>query len=313
MLTSAQRITAMTIDTDLDLTPAASTDNPVEARRAQARAWFEGLRDRICAEIETLEREAPAELFPGEPATFSYKPWQRKTGAGGGVGGFLSNGRLFEKIGIHTSSANGKLTPEMARNVPGDGSLDYVSTSISLIMHPRSPRVPTVHMNTRFLSTSKGWFGGGADLTPMLPEQRSQDAEDAVTFHAAMKRACDTHDPAYYEKFKPWADTYFFLPHRGVARGVGGIFFDYLNSGDFDRDFAFTRDVGSALLDVYPRIVRKRMIEPWTDEERAQQLACRGLYVEFNLLYDRGTMFGLQTGGNTETIMSSMPPLVSWS
>lgn len=303
----------MTIDTDLDRTPAASSENPVEARRTQARAWFEGLRDRICAEIETLEREAPAELFPGEPATFTYKPWQRKTGAGGGVGGFLSNGRLFEKIGIHTSSANGKLTPEMAKNVPGDGSLDYVSTSISLIMHPRSPRVPTVHMNTRFLSTSQGWFGGGADLTPMLPEQRSQDAEDAVIFHTAMKHACDAHDPTYYDKFKPWADTYFFLPHRGVARGVGGIFFDYLNSGDFDRDFAFTRAVGSALLDVYPKIVRKRMIEPWTDAERAQQLACRGLYVEFNLLYDRGTMFGLQTGGNTETIMSSMPPLVSWS
>ncbi|WP_022723261.1 oxygen-dependent coproporphyrinogen oxidase [Rhodopseudomonas sp. B29] len=307
----------MTIDTDLDAdsgrTPAAS-DNPVEARRAQARAWFEGLRDKICAEVETLEREAPAALFPGEPATFTYKPWQRKTGSGGGVGGFLSNGRLFEKIGIHTSSANGQLTPEMAKSVPGDGvSRDYVSTSISLIMHPRSPRVPTVHMNTRFLSTSQGWFGGGADLTPMLPEQRSQEAEDAVTFHAAMKRACDAHDPGYYDQFKPWADKYFFLPHRGTARGVGGIFFDYLNSGNFDHDFAFARDVGQALLEVYPQIVRKRMQEAWTEEERAQQLACRGLYVEFNLLYDRGTMFGLQTGGNTETIMSSMPPLVSWS
>ncbi|MCD0423164.1 oxygen-dependent coproporphyrinogen oxidase [Rhodopseudomonas sp. BR0M22] len=304
----------MAIDTDLERSPETSQHAAVEARRTAARAWFEGLRDRICAEIEVLEREAPAELFPGEPATFTYKPWQRKTGSGGGVGGFLSNGRLFEKIGIHTSSANGKLTQEMARNLPGDGvSLDYVSTSISLIMHPRSPRVPTVHMNTRFLSTSQGWFGGGADLTPMLPEQRSQDAEDAVIFHNAMKRACDAHDPAYYDKFKPWADTYFFLPHRGVARGVGGIFFDHLDSGDFDRDFAFAREVGSALLDVYPKIVRKRMVEPWTDEERAQQLACRGLYVEFNLLYDRGTMFGLQTGGNTETIMSSMPPLVSWS
>ena len=261
-----------------------------------------------------LEREAPVELFPGKPATFTYKPWTRATGAGGGTGGFLSAGRLFEKIGIHTSSANGRLTPEMAKTLPGDGvQLDYVSTSISLIMHPRSPRVPTVHMNTRFLSTAQGWFGGGADLTPMLSHQRSQDAPDAVTFHAAMKRACDAHDPSYYGKFKPWADTYFFLPHRGQARGIGGIFYDHLNTGDFARDFAFTRDVGLALLDVYPKIVRRRMLEPWTEAERAEQLACRGLYVEFNLLYDRGTMFGLQTGGNIETILSSMPPLVSWS
>ena len=285
-----------------------------EGHRAQAKVWFESLRDRICAEVELLEREAPAELFPGTPATFTYKPWKRTTGSGGGTGGFLSEGRLFEKIGIHTSSANGKLTPAMAKTLPGDGvQLDYVSTSISLIMHPRSPRVPTVHMNTRFLSTAQGWFGGGADLTPMLPEQRSETAPDAVTFHDAMKRACDAHDPSYYGKFKPWADTYFFLPHRGQARGVGGIFYDHLNTGDFDKDFAFTRDVGLALLDVYPRIVRKRMVEPWTESERAQQLACRGLYVEFNLLYDRGTMFGLQTGGNIETILSSMPPLVSWA
>jgi coproporphyrinogen III oxidase len=180
-------------------------------------------------------------------------------------------------------------------------------------MHPRSPRIPTVHMNTRYLATAQGWFGGGADLTPMLPEQRCEDSWDAVAFHDAMKRACDSHDPAYYDKFKAWADGYFFLPHRGQARGVGGIFYDHLNTGDFARDFAFTRDVGLALLEVYPRIVRRRMMEPWTDAERQQQLACRGLYVEFNLLYDRGTMFGLQTGGNVETILSSMPPLVSWS
>jgi coproporphyrinogen III oxidase len=296
----------MTIDID--------APTQVEQQRAQARAWFEGLRDRICAEIETLEREAPDELYPGAPATFTYKPWQRQTGQGGGVGGFLSGGRLFEKIGIHTSSANGRLSPEMARTLPGDGQqLDYVSTSISLIIHPKSPLVPTTHMNTRFLCTSQGWFGGGSDLTPMIPEHRSQDAEDAVTFHAAMRRACDRHDPGYYAKFKPWADEYFYLPHRQAARGVGGIFYDHLNSGSFERDFAFTRDVGLALLDVYPRIVRKRMVEPWTEAQRAQQLACRALYVEFNLLYDRGTMFGLQTGGNVETIMSSMPPLVSWS
>ena len=230
------------------------TTSNAEQHRAQAQVWFESLRDRICAEVEMLEREAPADLFPGKAATFTYKPWKRTTGSGGGTGGFLSEGRLFEKVGIHTSSANGKLTPEMAKTLPGDGvQLDYVSTSISLIMHPRSPRVPTVHMNTRFLSTAQGWFGGGADLTPMLPEQRTNDAADAVTFHAAMKRACDAHDPGYYGKFKPWADTYFFLPHRGQARGVGGIFYDHLNTGDFDKDFAFTRDVGLALLDVYPR------------------------------------------------------------
>jgi coproporphyrinogen III oxidase len=290
------------------------TTGIAEQHRARAKVWFESLRDRMCAEVEALEREAPAQLFPAEPAVFRYKPWTRTTGTGGGVGGFLSDGRLFEKAGIHTSSANGTLRPEMARTLPGDGlQLDYVSTSISLIMHPRSPHVPTVHMNTRFLSTAQGWFGGGADLTPMVPEQRRVDAPDAMTFHAAMKRACDAHDPDYYGRFKPWADTYFFLPHRGQARGVGGIFYDHLNTGDFERDFAFTRDVGLALLDVYPRIVRRRMMEPWTEVERAQQLACRGLYVEFNLLYDRGTMFGLQTGGNIETILSSMPPMVSWS
>ncbi|MDB5521027.1 MAG: coproporphyrinogen oxidase, partial [Tardiphaga sp.] len=166
--------------------------------------------------------------------------------------------------------------------------------------------------NTRFLCTSQGWFGGGADLTPMVPEQRSAEAPDTVAFHAAMRAACDAHDPAYYDKFKVWADSYFFLPHRGTARGVGGIFYDHLNTGDFDKDFAFTRDVGLALLDVYPRIVRERMTQPWTEAQRAQQLATRGLYVEFNLLYDKGTMFGLQTGGNVETILSSMPPLVSW-
>lgn len=285
-----------------------------EAHRAEARVWFESLRDRICAEIEKLEREAPADLFPGDAKRFSYKPWTRATGSGGGVGGFLSDGRLFEKCGIHTSSANGMLTPEMAKTLPGDGvQLDYVSTSISLIIHPRSPRVPTVHMNTRFLSTAQGWFGGGADLTPLLADQRRQDAPDAAEFHAAMRAACDAHDSAYYDKFKEWADRYFYLPHRSTARGVGGIFYDHLNTGNFASDFSFTRDVGEALLDVYPRIVRRRMVEPWTDAERREQLACRGLYVEFNLLYDKGTMFGLQTGGNIETILSSMPPMVSWS
>ncbi len=288
--------------------------NSAEEHRALARDWFESLRDRICRELEELEREAPAALFPGEPAKFTFKPWTRATSSGGGVGGFLNGGRLFEKCGVHTSSANGTLTPEMAKNLPGNGKqLDYVSTSISLIIHPRSPRIPTVHLNTRYLSTAQGWFGGGADLTPLLADQRRQDAPDAALFHAAMRDACDAHDSGYYDKFKEWADKYFYLPHRNTARGVGGIFYDHLNTGDFARDFAFTRDVGQALLDVYPRIVRKRMTEPWTPAEREEQLAFRGLYVEFNLLYDKGTMFGLQTGGNIETILSSMPPMVSWS
>src|ERR1700759_3028539 len=196
-----------------------------ELQRTQARVWFERLRDDICAAIEALEQQAPLGLFPDEPARFAFKPWTRKSGEGGGVGGFLKNGRLFEKAGIHTSSANGVLTPELAKTLPGGGQqLEYVSTSISLIIHPRSPCVPTVHMNTRFLATSQGWFGGGADLTPMLGEQRSQQADDAVAFHDAMLRACDAHDAAYYPKFKAWADEYFFLPHRGVTRGVGGIF-----------------------------------------------------------------------------------------
>lgn len=284
-----------------------------ETRRASVRHWFESLRDRICAELERLEREAPSDLFPDDPKNFEFKPWTRAIGSGGGVGGFLIGGRLFEKCGVHTSSANGMLTPEMAKTLPGGEQLEYVSTSISLIIHPRSPRVPTVHMNTRFLSTSVGWFGGGADLTPLIADQRRQDAPDAILFHAAMRDACDAHDSGYYEKFKEWADRYFFLPHRNTARGVGGIFYDHLNTGEFERDFSFTRDVGEALLDVYPRIVRKRMTEPWTEQERDEQLAFRGLYVEFNLLYDKGTMFGLQTGGNIETILSSMPPLVSWS
>ncbi|RXH10041.1 oxygen-dependent coproporphyrinogen oxidase [Bradyrhizobium guangzhouense] len=282
-------------------------------QRAQARRWFERLRDDICSAVEALERDAPAALFPGEPARFVRKPWQRATGEGGGTGGFLIDGRLFEKAAVHTSSANGTLTPELARSLPGDGKqLDYLSASISLIIHPRSPRVPTVHMNTRYLATSQGWFGGGADLTPMLPDQRSQAAEDAMAFHDAMRQACDVHDPDYYPRFKSWADEYFFLPHRGQTRGVGGIFFDHLNTGDFARDLTFVRDVGLAFLDIYPAIVWRRMVEPWSEEDRRQQLACRGIYAEFNLLYDRGTTFGLRTGGNVETILSSMPPAVSW-
>ena len=281
-------------------------------RRARAKAWFEALQQRICAELERLEDEAPAELYPEPAGRFDFRPWTRETGEGGGVGAFLT-GRLFEKAAVHTSAALARFSPEMAKTMPGaDADPTYVSASISLIVHPLSPRVPTVHMNTRFLSTAQSWFGGGADLSPLIGEQRSQDADDAVLFHAAMQCACDPFDPEWYPKFKAECDAYFFLPHRNEPRGVGGIFYDRHNSGDFERDFAFTRAVGEAFLDVYPKIVRHRMDEPWTDADREEQLMRRGRYVEFNLLYDRGTMFGLRQGGNIETILSSMPPLVSW-
>ncbi len=284
----------------------------IEQRRVRTKEWFDSLQTRICAELERLEDEAPPELYPEAAGRFDFRPWSRETGVGGGIGGHLK-GRLFEKAGVHTSSAVATFSPEMAAQMPGaDKDPSYVSASISLIVHPVSPRVPTVHMNTRFLSTAESWFGGGADLTPVLDEQRSQDADDARLFHAAMKDACDAFDPEYYPRFKAWCDEYFFLPHRGEPRGVGGIFYDRHDTGDFEKDFAFTRAVGEAFLDVYPKIVRHRMSEPWGEAERAEQLVRRGRYVEFNLLYDRGTMFGLKAGGNVDTILSSMPPLVAW-
>jgi coproporphyrinogen III oxidase len=284
----------------------------ISARRARAKAWFEALQTRICAELERLEDEAPPELYPGSAGRFDLRPWKRETGEGGGIGGFLC-GRLFEKAGVHTSAATATFSPELAKTMPGaDIDPTYVSASISLIVHPLSPRIPTVHMNTRFLSTSQSWFGGGADLTPMIEAQRSQDADDAALFHATLKAACDAFDPEWAPKYKAWADEYFYIPHRKETRGVGGIFYDQHNSGDFERDFAFTQAVGEAFLDVYPKIVRHRMDEPWTDDDRAEQLIRRGRYVEFNLLYDRGTMFGFRQGANIETLLSSMPPVAAW-
>jgi coproporphyrinogen III oxidase len=282
-------------------------------RRDRAKTWFETLQQRIFAELERLEDAAPDDLYPGEPGRFEPRPWTRETGVGGGVGGFLK-GRLIEKAGVHTSAALARFSPEMAATMPGaDKDPTYVSASISLIVHPRSPRCPTVHMNTRFLSTAESWFGGGADLTPMLDEQRSQQADDAVLFHRALKGACDAYDPEWHPKYKAWCDEYFYLPHRKETRGVGGIFYDRHNSGDFEKDFGFTRAVGEAFLEVYPKILSHRMSEPWGEAERMQQLVRRGRYVEFNLLYDRGTMFGLKAGGNIETILSSMPPMVAWT
>ena len=293
---------------------AVGDDGPdLPARKAMAQAWFGSLRDRIVAALEALEEEAPAALYGDapSPARFRLKPWSRAEG-GGGVMGLLEGGRVFEKAGVHVSTVHGEFTPEMARATPGAADDPrFFATGISVIVHPRNPRAPTVHMNTRFIATTKSWFGGGGDLTPLLPEQRSQDAPDARAFHASYRAACDGYAPDAYDRFKAWCDTYFHLPHRDEPRGVGGIFYDHLSEQGFARDFAFTRAVGEAFF-VYPEIVRRRMAEPWTEAERERQLVQRGRYVEFNLLYDRGTIFGLKTGGNVESILSSLPPLVRW-
>ncbi|HEY5105924.1 MAG TPA: oxygen-dependent coproporphyrinogen oxidase [Caulobacteraceae bacterium] len=288
--------------------PIAATDE----RTDRIRAWFDELRDQFVVAFETLEDEAPDALYDGAPGRFELIPWIREAG-GGGVMGFMRAGRFFEKCGLHISQVHGVFTPEMAASMPGAGDDPrFVATGVSLIAHMRNPRVPAVHMNTRYLATTRGWFGGGADLTPMVFEQRQDDAPDAALFHTALKGACDAYDAAWYPRFKAECDGYFFLPHRDEPRGVGGIFYDRHDSGDWDRDFAFTRSVGEAVLEVFPAIARHRMTEPWTPADRQEQLVRRGRYVEFNLLYDRGTMFGLKTGGNIESILSSMPPLVSW-
>jgi coproporphyrinogen III oxidase len=284
----------------------------LENRKKRARAWFESLRDDIMTAFETLEAQAPADLYPGAPGKFEKTPWQRGIEEGGGVMGMM-RGRLFEKVGVHTSTVFGSFSEDFARQVKGAGEDPrFWASGISLIAHMKNPRVPAVHMNCRMIVTTESWFGGGADLNPTLDSARTPRHPDTVDFHARLKKACDAFGGDYFPKYKKWADSYFWLPHRREPRGTGGIFFDHHDSGDWDKDFAFTQEVGKAFLDIQPKIIARRMTEKWTEDERHEQAKWRGRYVEFNLLYDRGTHFGLKTGGNVESILSSMPPVAEW-
>ena len=275
-----------------------------DSEQSAARAWFESLRDRICVAFEAIETEA------GSDARFVYTPWDRTdpdgSPGGGGVRGVMK-GKIFEKVGVNVSTVGGTFEGDFAKSIHGaDEDPRFFATGISLVAHMANPHVPAIHMNTRFLTTTKRWFGGGADLNPPIPY-----ADDTADFHAAMQAACDPHVAGDYPRFKAWADDYFYIPHRGVHRGVGGIFYDHLE-GDFDAGFAFTQAVGEAFLDIFPRLVRRRMDTPWTDADKALQLEWRGRYAEFNLVYDRGTAFGLKTGGNIDAILMSLPPVATW-
>ncbi|HEX2580996.1 MAG TPA: oxygen-dependent coproporphyrinogen oxidase [Dongiaceae bacterium] len=283
------------------------TDNhpyPINHRDIAAQ-WFADLRDRICAALEECECEVTPQ--GQSQAMFERRDWNRP-GGGGGTMALMRGGRVFEKAGVNVSTVHGEFSEEFRAQIPGatsDGR--FWASGLSLVIHPRSPLVPAIHMNTRHLATQKYWFGGGIDLTPVFP-----DAQDSTDFHAALKRACDEFDPAYYPRFKDWCDRYFYLPHRKEPRGIGGIFYDDLYTGDWHKDFGFTKTVGETFLDLYPMLVRRHYRKPWSEEQRQAQLVKRGRYVEFNLLYDRGTLFGLKTAGNVEAILMSLPPEVAW-
>jgi len=281
---------------------SAGTDRP-----GRAAEWYAALRDRICAAFEAIEDEyAGRDAGDLPPGRFERKDWVREGGGGGTIA--IMHGRVFEKVGVNVSTVFGEFAPEFRGEIPGAAEDPrFWAGGISLVAHLRSPLAPAAHMNTRHIVTRKAWFGGGGDLTPIYPDDAA-----ARQFHAALQAACDAYEPDAYARFKKWCDEYFFLPHRDEPRGAGGIFFDYLDSGDWERDFAFSRGVGEAFLQVYPAIVRERMNRPWTAEQRRHQLIRRGRYVEFNLLYDRGTRFGLKTGGNVEAILMSLPPEAAW-